>query len=120
MPKMPISHSAAKMPVSTNGNESNVAHTSDCLARRLASSKVRAPTACATNTALPTATALSAEITKNINCVAAPTPANAAVPKKATNHVSTMPSMVSRKFSPMTGQARLKTRRCKGSSSTGS
>ena len=55
---------------------------------------------------------LRAEMTKNIIWMALPTPARAAGPSRATMMVSTIPSIVCRKFSPMTGHARLKTRRC--------
>jgi hypothetical protein len=43
--------------------------------------------------------------------MAAPTPANASGPKRATMTVSAMPNSVCMKFSPITGQAKLMTRR---------
>ncbi len=94
-------------------------HTIDWRARWEARSNFCAPTAWATSTELPTESALSAEMTKNITCKELPTPAMAAAPSRATKNVSTMPSIVSRKFSPITGQARLKTRRLVDNSATG-
>ena len=65
----------------------------------------------ATSTELPTESALKAEMTKNMSWMAAPTPASAAGPSWATMMVSTMPNRVCKKFSLMTGQARVMTRR---------
>ena len=85
-------------------------HTIDWRERRAASASLPAPKACATRTLLPTLKEPSAAMTKNITWTEAPTPATAAMLSWATIQVSTTINIVSRKLSPITGQASVKTR----------
>src|SRR5439155_663472 len=55
-------------------------------------------------------TPLRIAMTKNTNCCAVPTPASAFAPSRPTMIVSTMPSIVCRRPSRITGQASWKTR----------
>ena len=111
MPKMLMIGPARNRPTSASGTESSTLHSSDWRASRLARSSSPAPTACATRIELPTASADSADSTKNMICNALPIPAIAAVPSPATSSVSTIPSKVSSTFWPITGQAIRSTRR---------
>src|SRR5262249_31361252 len=99
-----------RKPSTLSGMENSTLQSTDCRPSLPTCAVSPAPPACPPSPALPIARAESAEIKKNIICKALPTPAIATAPRPATSTVSTIPSSVSRKFSPMTGPARLHTR----------
>ena len=90
-------------------------------ASRLARSCWPAPIACETRTVAPMSMAERIEMMKKTSSKPIPTPATAAAPRRATMNVSTAPTNVWSRFSPMIGVASASTRRCViGSIATGS
>ncbi len=90
-------------------------------ASRLARSCWPAPIACETSTVAPMSMAERIEMMKKTSSNPIPTPATAAAPRRATMNVSTAPTNVWSRFSPMIGVASVSTRRWViGSITTGS
>ena len=99
------------MPRTARGALTRMDHSSAWRASTATRCASRAPYACATSTAAPPDSGVSTAMITGMTNRAVPTPASAAAPSPATRMVSTTPSSVWSRFSPMTGMARRRTRR---------
>src|SRR5581483_7892688 len=108
---------AKKWPRTVTTAASPTAISSDCLAARDASWGSPAPVKRATSTVVPTVTAESAAMTRNMIWSAEPVPAIATAPSVPTIARTTTPSIVWNRFSAMIGMARPLTERTRWCSS---